>query len=138
MAGYGLLSGGVSVVESPDVIDWRRPLRSVAYVAATLPDGTSEPGQEMLEVFSGSTPLMIGHRLTDGVGYRDDAACPLTVLYYDLRDLPPGEYTLVHRQSSAPADLPLLGPTFPWRDFEGEPALTTALVIDAPVLDGGP
>ena len=46
---------------------------------------------------------------------------------YDMSQLPPGSYTVVHRRSSGTGDPMNCGDECPWVDFEGEDALVMVM-----------
>lgn len=116
------------------VVSWEEPNQIMGgggsvFVSFTH-DGVEEPEDDMLELY----PL-------DGSRYplesrmfwiNDnplDAACEYAELRYLLTDVPNGEYTLVHRFSSAPAGYEYGGGGTP-EIFDGEPALVTTLILD--------
>lgn len=99
------------------------------------------PESEMVEFYSGSERLPIA-----GVYRRDIPnayGCNDTGVVYDLSALPPGEYLLVHRRSSAPLGRESFwANSNGWESYEGEAALVMTLemtrgIPDAGIADGG-
>lgn len=100
----------------------------VAFIDST-PDTKMKLAGVPLEVYRGGARLEVPwHMRAQG---RADGACGYAqVARFDLRALPPGEYTLVHRRASGVNGQVSCGTQLcTWGTFEGQEALVTQLVL---------
>ncbi len=92
-----------------------------SFVNATLRD------EELLEFYDGDGPVDLRGVILRGVnGMTED--CPHDEVEYDLTVLPAGEYTMLHRRSSAPDGFEPYYGDVTWMTCEGEDALVTTIV----------
>lgn len=82
--------------------------------------------QELLQFYDGSDPLTLTGLVARGVVASED--CPHDEVDYDLSVLPAGEYTMVHRRSSAPDGFEPYYGDVTWMTWEGEDALVTTII----------
>jgi hypothetical protein len=81
-----------------------------------------------IELYQGTTRLPLAEATS--WDHACEMGCPSPRTLYRL-DVPPGEYTLVHRErtgSGKPVHTPNV--EAPWGDFDGERALVTILVLE--------
>lgn len=115
-----------------------RVVENEAVDVVIIPDFV--PTREMIELYAGSARVPLAGTYVPDVIH--PGSCPNDELQYDLTALPAGEYTLIHRASSAPPGYHTNATG--WTTFEGEPALVTTLVHfaftedDAGLQDAGP
>ena len=106
-------------------------------IRVRLPRGSALPAREKIEVFRGAEPLDLRGVLQPLL--EEDGSCPFAAVDYDVSGLAPGEYTVVHRASTAPPGLTTTETR--WTEHEGERALVTILEIQttrpAAGRDGG-
>lgn len=127
--GFSWSWGGntIGMVEFHRARMWPMPSENPRSIFVILPTGDVPPA-EAIEVLQDGVDLgLVGtlHRhetVTAG-------GCPRDWLDYDLRALPPGEYTVVHRRSAESPNTE--SPHRGWTTFDGEAALVTTFVIDA-------
>jgi len=84
---------------------------------------------DVIEVWDGNTAMNLATE-TD-MDHSCQTGCPSPRTLYRL-DLPPGTYTLVHRRSRGTGKAvhtPGAASEDPWTTFDGEPALTSELVV---------
>jgi hypothetical protein len=82
---------------------------------------------ELLEFYDGPFPLNLDGVVSRGVG-EPGLDCPHDEVDYDLTMLVSGEYTMVHRRSSAPEGFEAYYGDVTWMSWEGEDALVTTIV----------
>jgi hypothetical protein len=130
--GYSLGIGSSPVGSS---IEWNgaTPVTSGRLAIVTLWEVQVEavPEPPMIELYSGDEQIEIdGALLSDVALSSEDCNGPVDEVVYDFSSLPPGEYRMVHRLSTAPAGLDLRYVESAEQTLlDGEPAVVTTLVV---------
>lgn len=91
----------------------------------------------MISVLRDGVALDLPFREVTGLVHRDGPPNRDAQLY-DLGALPAGEYTIIHRRASAPADLVAVFPASdPWQVVDGEEILETRITLGTVSSDAG-
>ena len=133
-------------------IEWTSPTiasrSNPRFVMVVVPDDDiTDPG-ELVEIFDADSGERMAIERSLHVNERADrrfgGACTVDYVEYDLRRLPVGVYTVVHRLSSQLPGRTTM-PADEWTEFEGEQALVTTMFVsepadldDAGTVDAGP